>query len=72
MTRLILMVLTLSQALGSIPAFAQTYRFDCPTHCLHGCARKELVPGLYRGNCQISCERTCYRVRAEKQAQHGH
>jgi hypothetical protein len=71
MNRLFQVAVILCLTGGSIPASAQTYRFDCPTHCLHYCAKKELVPGLYRGNCQIACQRGCYRTRAERSAGHS-
>ena len=46
--------------------FAQAGGDFCQNRCLSYCAMKQPAPGLYRGECQTSCQRSCYRTRAEK------
>jgi hypothetical protein len=48
--------------------FAQTGGDFCQNRCLSFCAMKQPAPGLYRGECQTSCQRNCYRTRSERSA----
>jgi hypothetical protein len=64
--RSILIGVTFSLALGSIPAFAQ---IDCGNVCLRYCARQEPVPGYDNGNCNIGCMHGCYWYLSEHQGQ---
>jgi hypothetical protein len=66
MMRSVLIGVTFSLALGSIPAFAQV---DCGSVCLHYCAKREPGPGYDNGNCNIGCMHGCYWYLSEHHGQ---